>query len=593
MPIAPTSPPISPVTPSPPRPDPLVPALYPPPYDFPFEHFRGTGDSFAPSRQNLHVERPRHIPPVSYKGSAFLETMEDVKRPDEGVSVVAEDAEPLHEEVEEAQLCPSTPSPPPKESGLSSLPEMASTQIPPQTPLQTPRLPEPPSPRTIRVNALNRVAQEEHKIQEQMVTFLHTIPTGSGYELSACLILNLLCEAKEYLEPLFPDGLSGIPTGYLVWGQSIVDFWGALSPYGWDFLHHPDSRMPEFIRRYRNLTIWFGVEELLSEFLFVPPSIPEPEPVPAPVPVPEPVSEPVLTIAEAKPQLQEQTAVAQVSSFAAPPPPQPEHSAPQSDPAPKTLTYTMSSIPANFSYRKPSQKSDPPPPPPPSPPPPPQQKQPAPFSFQYIILSTPVNTSSRRSNRTSKSLLTRSSRPAPPPPPQKQPAEPPKPTPVDPNAIDFTDPKWSTKPTPELLTLTWRSFSFPTPHAAALKIWGHSTMGRLSLPSPHTDLLSSPYIKSHLEAAALDFKRAAAILRLQTLDCEKPCEDDLGMSPLFGEVMQLIVQAAEFTERCDELAEWYAEDRWYHACVFFRDACSLLLIIALLVLLRCLDDTPQ
>lgn len=44
------------------------------------------------------------------------------------------------------------------------------------------------------------------------------------------------------------------------------------------------------------------------------------------------------------------------------------------------------------------------------------------------------------------------------------------------------------------------------------------------------------------------------------------------MSPLFGEVMSLMVQAADFTERCDELCVWDARDNWYHACVFFRDA---------------------
>lgn len=607
-PIAPTSPLIYPVATPLPRPDSPIPTIYSPPYEFPFEHFRGTGESFTPSRQNLHVERPRYIPPVTYKGSTFLKTTENVQRLDEGIPAVAEDAEPPHEEVEQAQLFPDTPSPPPTSNRSTSLPETASIQTPIQTP-QTPHLPEPPSPRTIRVNALNRVAQEEHKIQEQIVIFLNMIPTGSGYELSATLILDLLCEAKEYLEPLFPDGLSGIPTGYLVWGQTIIDFWNALSPYGWDFVNHPDSRMPEFIRRYLNLAIWFGLEERLSEFLFVPPFIPRPEsesvPIPEPIPepivedvpitepipeaTPEPLPEPVMSITEARPQFQEQMRVAPVSSSATSPPPQPEHSAPQPDSAPATYTYTMSTVPTNFSYQKPSQKSDPLPNPSSTLPAddaapaipvqetvqPPQKEQStmitsfSPLNFTYIP-SNPVNPSHRRSNRTSKPPLTKPSRPS--QAPQKQPAEPPKPTPVDPNLLDFTDPKWSNKLTPELLTLTWSSFSFPTPSAAALKLWSHSTMGRLSLPEPRTKILTSDYIKSNLETIALEFKRAAAILRLQALDCEKPCEDDLGMSPLFGEVMLLIVQAADFTERCDELCVWDARDNWYHACVFFRDA---------------------
>ncbi|EMD66621.1 hypothetical protein COCSADRAFT_188923 [Bipolaris sorokiniana ND90Pr] len=540
--IAPTSPPICPVTPSSPRPDPLIPAIYPPPYEFPFEHFRGTGESFVPSRQNFHVKRPRYIHPVIYKGSAFLETVEDVRRPDEGVSVVAEDAEPTGTiKADLAGTQEYTLSPPYRNNRLPSLPETVSTQ----TPLQIPRLPKPPSPTTLRVNALNRVAQEEYKIQEQMVIFLNTIPTGSGYELSASLILDFLCEAKKYLEPLFPGELSGITKGYLVWGKSIIDFWDTLSPYGWDFVHYPDSR--------------FGLEELLKEFLFVPPFIPEPEPIHEPFL--EPFLEPVMTTAEAKPQFQEQMRVAQVFSFAAPPPPlQPEHSAPQLDSAPATYTYTMSAVPMNFSYRKSSQRS--------YPPPPPQQEQHAPLSFKYILPSNPVNPSYRRSNRTSKPPLPRSSRPS--QPLKNQVAEPPNLTPVDPNLIDFKDPKWSNKSTPELTALPWSSFSFPSPSAAALKIWSYSTMSRLVLPEPRTKDLPSEYIKSHLETVALEFKHATAVLRLQALDCDKPCEDDLGMSPLFGEVMSLMVQAADFTERCDELCVWYARDSWYHDCFFVR-----------------------
>ncbi|EOA84893.1 uncharacterized protein SETTUDRAFT_179492 [Exserohilum turcica Et28A] len=148
-----------------------------------------------------------------------------------------------------------------------------------------------------------------------------------------------------------------------------------------------------------------------------------------------------------------------------------------------------------------------------------------------------------------------------------------KATPTDPDLLDFTSPDWIKCSTYKLNALTWTSFAWASPSQASQKIWGHSTRGRLSLPRSKPSLPTSAYVKSHLEAVAQDFKRASVILRLQARGgCEKPCADYLGVTPLFGEVVMLIVYAADLTEGCEELVVWDEQDEWYRACIYFRDA---------------------
>ncbi|USP75182.1 hypothetical protein yc1106_02456 [Curvularia clavata] len=480
-------------TPSPPPPPysgPATPLMYPP-VEFPFEHFRATGESFAPSRRYFHEERPRYSPPILYEplsscsaevkpsesaDSAPLQEHHFVPEPriekDSGEfqvpTPITRDAMKMS-----AQPQPSSPPAPHTNIIMGSPPSHVSIPSPSPTPL---------SPESILRNALDLVAQEEHKIQEQMDIFLSTITTGAGYEVAAALILNFMQEAIQYLEPLFPAGLGLIPLEHRPWTRSIVMFWKALSPYGWDFLHHPDGRVPEFFRRFRCAATWFGLDELLVEFRYEAPPLPEPVPTP--------------TVVE--PQLQEQPSVSSM----------------------------LTPVPTSFSLEK-------------------------------------GNRASRLPSRTSRTSKT------PTKPKLAQPEQ------SNPNLLKFDDPELHNLPTEKLKELTWSSFAWSSPSQAAIKIWSYSTVGRLVLPEKKDCDLSPNYVKSCLEDVAADFKRASIVLRLQARDCKRPCEDDVPMAPLFGEVLRLIKQAVDFTERCDNLAVWDTQDQWFNACLYFRDAVRL------------------
>jgi hypothetical protein len=554
-PITPTFAPITPVTPSPPpRSEPSTSLIYPQPFEFPFKNFRATGESFAPSHQYYSAERPRYTPLDHYKASTASETTPNGEKPIIETSAVSEDAEPVttieetycvdrQESVAPPQPRPVTPPPTRTTDPSYSIPNtesvQTSLQLPCSTYIQMPPPPPPSSPETIRRNALILVAQEEPKIQEQMARFLDTISTGARYESSAAMILDLMHEAQQYLQPFFPNGLSNLPLDCLIWSQSIITFWEALSPYGWNFLHHPDSRVPEFIKRYRHFAIWFGLESFLREFQFIAPYIPEPVSAPP----------------EIEPQFQEQPQVAQISSPSVMPPTSPFTSNMGNETSSMPPPKTPSRVPKTPQLPQQTQPTQPP--------------NSAPLSFTYTMTPVSSSFSSQKGKRAPKPPLrtSRTSQPL-----QRASAPPPAPAPTNPNLLDFSNPDWYNKPDDELNALTWTSFDWPSPAQGQHKIWSHSMLGRLALPRPSTQTLPSSYVKAQLAAVAADFKRASVVLRLQARDCPKPCEDDLGMSPLFGEVMVLIEQAADFTEGCDELVVWDAHDEWYRACVYFRDA---------------------
>ncbi|KNG46315.1 2-dehydropantoate 2-reductase [Stemphylium lycopersici] len=182
------------------------------------------------------------------------------------------------------------------------------------------------------------------------------------------------------------------------------------------------------------------------------------------------------------------------------------------------------------------------------------------FSFGSAIkpASTPIKKTPQRTPRT-------------PHPHQRPTPQQHQPTPSIPGLLNFDGPDWSKQPDSKLNALSWKSFAWPSPSRGILKIWSHSTMGRLVLPQKRPSVLTARHVKDCLENVAADFKRAAVLLRLQARDCKKPGEDELGMEPLLGEISTLIKQAAELTESCNDLAVWDSLDLWYQACVYFRD----------------------
>ena len=69
-------------------------------------------------------------------------------------------------------------------------------------------------------------------LQAQMEIFIQAFCNGSGYEAPATLILDYMDIEKLHLEVFFPGGWINLPFDQLIWTNSILTFWNALSPYG-------------------------------------------------------------------------------------------------------------------------------------------------------------------------------------------------------------------------------------------------------------------------------------------------------------------------------------------------------------------------
>ena len=225
--------------------EPASPLVYPPPFEPTFKHFRGTGESFAPSHRYYNENRPLYSwPPMYNAPDSSEDTRNKGKRPIIGFEVSNDDepfsgietnhvehqtpASPIYEAAQPpTQLRPLTP--PLCIKDIANSPMDTTMETPPHshdlTLIQAPLLPNPPSPKTIMMNALTLVAQQESNVQEQMAIFLDTITTGAGYGSSADRILEFMLEAKQYLEPHLPYGLSSLPLDYRVWKTSIAAFW--------------------------------------------------------------------------------------------------------------------------------------------------------------------------------------------------------------------------------------------------------------------------------------------------------------------------------------------------------------------------------
>jgi len=302
----------------------------PPPVVFPFKNFCGTSELFAPSREHYRARHHRFVPPVSAARPTAPKTTEALVKPvvkassdleDDKRAVEAKPAPvdrhvavaPVRKVVEPpARIAPAAPPPPPQYH-FSPTPQVTGMpQAPPQPPQPPPSqdavavpLVQPlnlPSPETMRKHASFLLSQTELMLQAQIEIFIQAFCNGSGYKAPATLILDYMDIEKLHLEVFLPGGLINLPFDQLIWTNLILTFWNALSPYGWDFLHHPDSRVPEFIRRYHYFAVWLGLGSLLREFQFTPPPVPEPEPQPQPQQQPMTVPAPTIVQPSETPQ---------------------------------------------------------------------------------------------------------------------------------------------------------------------------------------------------------------------------------------------------------------------------------------------------
>lgn len=154
---------------------------------------------------------------------------------------------------------------------------------------------------------------------------------------------------------------------------------------------------------------------------------------------------------------------------------------------------------------------------------------------------------------------------------QEQPVQQPPPAQDPPALHDFDANDWLEQSEDILNALTWQSFKWSSPDQGRYKVWAFSTLGSLNLPTIAPTLLTPDKVKQEFEKVAAMFKRACVVLRLQT-GCRCPDEDQLGMSPLFGEVLALLQAAQKMTEDCEKVITWDMFDEWHLSCLYFRDS---------------------
>ena len=300
--------PSKPVTPTPaPRPQ------YPPPLPFPFEHFRATGQSFArhnfnepwgpspiprtyPRRDSLYTKadvptvvvacEPTQDNRMSNKetssGPEYVQdTVKNSTVPVMDIVVVTPDHKVVKKPVQIAPATIHTPA------------ALAVTNSPGPEIVQAPSAPTPhpeivqvglptvsPSIIDRQIGMLDLVAAQEYKIKSKMEALFVAFATNGAYEAPALLILSMMEEAKTHLLPLFPNGLTGLNPDRLIWANSLVTFWDALRPHGYEIQAHPDESIRIFMVRYHDFAHWLGLGHLLLPFIVTAP--PAPEPIQAP-----------------------------------------------------------------------------------------------------------------------------------------------------------------------------------------------------------------------------------------------------------------------------------------------------------------------
>ncbi|EFQ87839.1 hypothetical protein CFE70_000677 [Pyrenophora teres f. teres 0-1] len=598
---------------------------YPPLPEFPFNHFHATGESFRhhdfsqplypmplpctyPRRDSHHDEAKEPTDAVTCtptkddktSGKETLSDQKDTKPAIKASKVSFMDvvvAKPDHKAVEQ----PPQPTPLPIHTPIVPATTTSSNTEVIQTPVtsaptpviaQAPPVPArraeiiqvglpavEPSLQDMQIGMLELVAGQEFKMETALDLLFIAFMINGAYDEPALLILSMMEEAKANLLPLFPNGLTGLNTDRLIWANSLLTFWEAPRPYGYEFQVHPDEDIRIFLIRYHDFICWMGLGHLLRPFIVT--ALPAPEPIQAPPPPP------AFTIQHPTPPVS-----FQAPSFSAPAVPQPAPEPIQAPPPPPPVSSQSSSystqavpkpVPTPFAPCAPvsfeglsfSTKAVPKPAPT-------AFASCAPVSFEGLSFSTkavpkPAPTPFAPCAPVSFQGLSYSTKTVPNPAPKPvAPAQaPPTPQPQaaqhPPGLLNFEAFDWLNQSDDALNALTSESFQWPSPQHAAYKLWSYSTVGQLRLPAIDASCLNRNVVKAELNKVAPIFKRACVILHLQKTIIS-PHEDDLAMVPLLGEVQALLEAAEKMTNDCDDLVVYDDKDEWYHACMYFGDS---------------------
>ncbi|KAI0576330.1 hypothetical protein TUN199_08866 [Pyrenophora tritici-repentis] len=286
-------------------PEPLP--AYPPPPDFPFKNFRATGESFGchDFSQPLY---PMDIPRTTYPRRDSFHT--EAKEPTDAVACLpTQDDKTSNKETSSSSKDSQTTIKASKVSFVDVVvakPAHKAVEQPPQlahTPthaLVTPAITTPlnaeiiqaplaPAPRPeiiqvglsavessaqdMQIGMLELVAAQEFKMMAALDFLFVAFNTNGAYREPALHFLSMMEEAKTNLLPFFPNGLTGLNTDRLIWTKSLLAFWEALRPYGYEFQVSPEEDVRMFLIRYHDLASWMGLGHLLHPFIVnVPPT---------------------------------------------------------------------------------------------------------------------------------------------------------------------------------------------------------------------------------------------------------------------------------------------------------------------------------
>ncbi|RYN62961.1 hypothetical protein AA0119_g1027 [Alternaria tenuissima] len=279
----PASTPVLPASPTLAQEKPAPPA-YPPPSQFPFKNFRGTGESFAHLDRNRSMQYPKiwgqlrctdrkWMAMFMYMPGAYMSTDDknvDTEDTTSKPQHVAESATnnmkddvvvtPAHKAVELSVQSAPTTTPTPS----------AYTLAPSCEPQTTTTFTQATVYNCLQTANSARMTIEYHArqapiLQAAMKAFLIAADTKTECRSSAGQIFSLISSAANDLKPYFENGMTAEQSSGLRWNASIIEFWMFLVPVGWYIQRYWGPELITFLELYREFANYLGLEEMIQD----------------------------------------------------------------------------------------------------------------------------------------------------------------------------------------------------------------------------------------------------------------------------------------------------------------------------------------
>lgn len=550
--------------------------------EFPYEHFRATGESFL-SHLKYSTKKGSAIQYPSIWKDIFLNEDDEIKRgfvrvpkPHYGyewkfVGTHKEDEDTLSSAIEELEepkalviteadptetakppmitheiaAVPPQPLLPPPVSAHLQIPSPASTQAPqtcssalvqPNEVLQAP--PQAPVLELVQPAVVSKALYEEtfqdrvdfvfsffaNKLDELRIVMQTFLVPSSVQEQTDCAVAihALIGEALKSLQIFFPDGLAADRSCHMGWNRLLEEFWDQIRPHGYAL----QQDGPQHIITLLEDTFLFG--RYLGLSLQPLDCTPPPPPPPPPQQLP----------AQLTPEVVQQL-LHQLLPPSQPPLPIPEQLPqlpPQLPPQPVPLSRPLCPMPPIHPvHTTPQQFTTPKP------------------TEGFLVPPAPAQQVLQKLQNESESS-------------QQEPEK------EDLNVMDFDSPtlaEWYSKTDEELNELTPESFGWYDKEAARTKIWQYSGAKDLMLSGNLAVCTNSAMVKMKLNAIALHFKRLSVVLRMQAHAGDLLDYTDL--APLANEMTHCFKRAGEMTDACGGMPSSDPWREWGFACLYFHN----------------------